>query len=219
MLITDNARPRVSGPQGTAAWMQARTGMVTCSRLNDVLATLKNGEPAKARIDYMQEKIVERITGDVADHYVTAAMQRGIDLEPIARRLYESHYGVKVHESGMIGHPTIPCFGGSPDGLLADGMIEIKTCAARERYLAIVMSRDYSSYVNQIQGNMACNGKSWCDLIVYDDRFPAHQAMHVARIMRDEAHITRIETAVRAFIDELDDLTEQATLALGGSVS
>lgn len=204
-------------PQQTAGWYQARTGVVTCSRLNDVMARLKGGQPAKCRDDYLAEKIVERITGDMADHFTTAAMQRGIDLEPAAISLYEARRGVQVKSVGLIPHKAIPFFAGSPDGFVGnDGMIEVKTCAAREKYLRIVMSRDYEEYLNQIQGNLACNGRAWCDLIVYDDRFPPTQGLHIARIQRDEERIARIETAVRAFLAELDDMTQQAELALGG---
>lgn len=205
-------------PQQTAGWYQARTGCVTCSRLNDVMATLKNGKPSKAREDYMAEKIVERLTGDMADHFTTAAMERGIELEPAAISLYEAHRSVKVRSVGLIPHQSIPFFAGSPDGLLDhDGMIEVKTCGNREKYLRIVMSRDYEEYLNQIQGNMACNGRQWCDLIVYDDRFPPHQGLHISRVERDEERIQKIEEAVRVFLAELNDLTAQAELALGGA--
>lgn len=206
--------------QGSAAWLESRTGVVTCSRLNDVLATLKNGQSSQKYLDYLQEKIVERVTGDIADHYVTSAMQRGIDLEPIARELYEARTAVKVHETGLIPHPHIQYFAGSPDGLVgADGMIEIKTCAAREKYLAIVMSRDYAEYECQVQGLLACTGRQWCDLIVYDDRFHPDQALHVVRLFRDEGKIERIEENVILFLAALDDMTEQAQLALGGATT
>lgn len=204
--------------QRTAGWFAQRTGVVTCSRLNDVLSVLKTGKPSKAREDYMAEKIVERVTGDMSDHFVTAAMQRGTDLEPAAILSYEAIRNVQVRAVGLIPHKTIPFFAGSPDGLVGhDGMIEVKTCAAREKYLRLVMSRDYEEYQNQIQGNMACNGREWCDLVIYDDRFK--QTTHIARIERDEARIVKIEEAVREFLAELSDLTQQAELALGGATT
>lgn len=200
--------------------MEARTGVSTCSRLNDVLAVLKNGEPSQKCLDYLQEKIVERVTGDIADHYVTPAMMRGKELEPIARRLYEARQGVKVHEVGLIPHPTIRWFAGSPDGFVGhDGMIEIKTCASREKYLRIVMTKDHSEYLNQIQGLFACTGKQWCDLIVYDDRYRPEQALYVARILRDEEKIVSIESAVENFLRSLAEMTEAAEAALGGKTT
>lgn len=201
--------------QGSAAWHNSRVGHVTCSRLNDVLAVNKNGKPSQARTDYMAEKITERVLGDITQHYVTAAMQRGTDLEPVARKLYEARRGVEVYEVGLIPHPTIQYFAGSPDGLLADGgMIEIKTCATPQKYLSRVMARDYSEYENQIQGLLACTDRAWCDLIIYDDRFPPNQGMHIARIERDEERIGVIEEAVRVFLAELAILHAQAEEAL-----
>lgn len=206
---------RASGfKQGSAAWLDSRVGNVTCSRLNDLMATNKNGTPSKSRMDYLIEKITERVIGDITDHYVTAAMQRGTDLEPIARKLYEARRNVQVREMGLIAHPRITYFAGSPDGLVDDGLIEIKTCATPQKFLARILTRDYDEYRNQIQGLLACTGKPWCDLILYDDRFPATQGLHIVRIERDEAAIESIETAVRTFLADLTELTAQAHEAL-----
>ncbi|MBN0742243.1 YqaJ viral recombinase family protein, partial [Pseudomonas aeruginosa] len=69
----------------------------------------------------------ERLTGKREEGFTSAAMQRGTDLEPIARSAYEFNAGVMTIETGLIIHPRIHGFGASPDGLAGEhGLVEIK---------------------------------------------------------------------------------------------
>ena len=59
------------------------------------------------------------------ESYSSDAMQRGNDLEPIARDLYEEETFTEVKECGYVEYS--PYLGYSPDGLVGDdGLIEIK---------------------------------------------------------------------------------------------
>jgi len=113
--------------QRTEDWYQARLGHVTASQMSNVLATIKSGEAA-SRANYRIQVITERLVGaPTEDSFVSSAMQRGIDLEPVARSVYEAYRGVDVEECGFVQHPSIKWFGASPDGLIGDdGLIEIK---------------------------------------------------------------------------------------------
>mgnify|MGYP003349653892 FL=1 len=64
-------------PQGSAEWLASRAGMVTASRISDVMATVKTGEAA-ARKDYRAQIVAEILTGKPCeDGFTNAAMQWG----------------------------------------------------------------------------------------------------------------------------------------------
>ena len=111
--------------QGTPEWHQLRLGKVTASRVSDVLAKIKTGESA-SRKNYRAELVVQRLTGLPSESFTNAAMEWGTATEPMARIAYEIAKEVLVEQVGFIEHPTIAMFGCSPDGLVHDGMIEIK---------------------------------------------------------------------------------------------
>lgn len=74
--------------QRTPEWYAARLGKCTASRLNDVMAKLKSGGWAASRASYCAELVAERLSGQITNGYVSAAMQHGIDTEPEARLAY-----------------------------------------------------------------------------------------------------------------------------------
>ena len=111
--------------QRTDDWFAARLGKVTASRVADVVAKTKTGYSA-SRENYMADLIVERLTGQKASTFTNAAMERGIEQEPHARAAYSARTGELVEEVGFIDHPAIPMSGASPDGLVAEGLVEFK---------------------------------------------------------------------------------------------
>lgn len=191
--------------QGSPAWLAARCGKVTASRIGDLMAKTKSG-PSASRANYMAQLISERLTGTVAESFSNAAMQHGTETEPIARAAYELHAAAFVEQVGMIPHPTIAMSGASPDGLVDDdGLVEIKcpnTATHIETLLGAPIDR---KYLLQMQWQMACTGRAWCDFVSFDSRLPAQMQMHVRRVNRDPILIAEIESDVRAFLTELAD--------------
>jgi len=191
--------------QRTEDWFQQRLGKVTASSLHKVLARTKTGFGAD-RGNYLTQLVLERLTGTKAESYVNAAMQWGIDQEPFARAAYEAHHGVLVDEVGFIPHPTIEASGASPDGLVgADGMVEIK-CPDSKTALECWLSADpvESKYFSQMQWQMACAGRLWCDYVVFDPRMPAKAQLFVHRVERDDKWIKETEVEVKKFLAEVD---------------
>jgi len=194
--------------QGSAEWLAARCGKITCSRLRDVLATLKNGDPAAARNDYLGELAVERITGQTFRHFENEAMRHGTACEPLAREAYEIETGNIVEEVGFVPHPTLP-LGGSPDGLVGDdGIVEIKCPWDSRRHLATIVNGMPSEHMAQVQGVMLVTGRQWCDFISFDPRLPERVRLYVQRVLLDEAWSAKITAAVsRLELDLVDYLT------------
>lgn len=194
--------------QRSPEWFAARLGKVTASRIADIMATTKSG-PAASRENYAVELALQRLTGVLEESYTNAAMQWGVDKEPEARAAYESVEEVFVTEVGLIDHPTIPMSAASPDGLVGDfGLIEIK-CPKSATHLATLRSgKPDMKYIYQMQWQMACTGRSWCDFVSYDPRFPEKHRLFMARVLRDEKMIGELESQVRKFQQEVEEIVK-----------
>jgi putative phage-type endonuclease len=190
--------------QGTGEWLMARVGKVTASRINDVLATVKTGESASRR-NYRAELVVQRISGLPSPSYSNAAMQWGTDNEPLARLAYSLHTGLEVEEVGLIDHDTVLRSGASPDGLVgADGMVEIK-CPNTATHIAWAIAGEVpAEHVNQMQWQMACTGRQWCDFVSFDPRMPEGQQLFIRCLQQDQALIDKIEAEVVKFDAEVE---------------
>ena len=192
--------------QRTEEWFAARCGKVTASRMKNIIA---KSDTAAYR-NYQAEIISERLSGRPAESYSSREMQRGTELEPKARAVYLLETGSDVSETGLILHPIIANSGASPDGLVdSHGLLEIK-CPNTATHIDFLLHRQPKpEYILQMQWQMACTGRAWCDFVSYDDRLPEPLAYRCIRITRDEALIARLETEITDFLNELDALIRE----------
>lgn len=197
--------------QGSAEWKAIRIGKVTASRVADVIAKTKTGWGA-SRANYLAELLAERLTSVPADSYTNAAMAWGTEQEPNARAAYEFRYDVTVEQIGFIHHPIIKMSGASPDGLIGvAGMVEIK-CPQTATHIETLKGGNVpAKYKTQIQWQMACAGRNWCDFVSYDPRLPERMRLFVARVQRDEKHIGELEALVAEFLAELAGKVSELT--------
>lgn len=192
--------------QRSPEWFAARLGKVTASRVADVMAANKSG-PAASRKNYMMELLCQRLTGRSEEGFVSSAMQRGTDLEPVARSAYEVEAGVMVEETSLILHPSGIAFGASPDGLVgADGLVEIKCPNTATHVEFLRTGKPDGRYLWQMAAQMECAGRAWCDFVSYDDRLPEPLQYRRVRIERDDKKIAEMMAGIRSFLDELDQL-------------
>lgn len=190
--------------QGSPEWFAARLGKVTASRVADVVATLKSGGYGASRATYMGQLIAERLTGTPQETYTNGAMQWGIETEPEARDAYEFRCDAEVTQVGFIEHPTIPMSGASPDGLVGeDGLVEIKAPNTATHIDTLLTGKVPDKYVTQMQWQMACTGRQWCDFASYDPRMPESMRLFVKRIPHDPKKIEYLEKEVSMFLAEL----------------
>lgn len=189
--------------QGSDAWKQLRLGRVTASRVADVVAKTKTGVSAM-RGNYMAQLICERLTGVVADSYVSAAMANGTETEPEARAAYCFYQGADVQEVAFILHPKIEQAGCSPDGLIGDkGMVEIKSPQPAAHLETLLDQAVPTKYLTQIMWQLACTGRAWCDYVSYNPSFPEHMRLFIKRVERDDARIHELEKEVAGFLLEM----------------
>ena len=191
--------------QGTPEWFAQRLGKVTASRVADVIAKTKTGYGA-SRADLMADLICERLTGQPASTFSNAAMEWGTEQEPHARAAYSARTGELVEEVGFIDHPRIANSGASPDGLVGDdGLVEFKCPATATHLDTLLVQAVPTKYIAQIQFQMACTGRKWCDFCSYDPRLPEHLRMFVKRVERDDDYIKMLEGEVTVFLAELEE--------------
>ena len=192
--------------QRTEEWFAARCGKVTASRMKDIIA---KSDTAAYR-NYQAEIISERLSGRPAESYSSREMQRGTELEPKARAVYILETGSDVSETGLIPHPHIANSGASPDGLVdSDGLLEIK-CPNTATHIDFLLHRQPKrEYILQMQWQMACTGRLWCDFVSYDDRLPEPHAYACIRIMRDPETIERLEQAAAGCLAEAEAIIKQ----------
>lgn len=155
--------------QRTDVWMRARCGLWTASRVG---ALKKKGTAWTASATTAIEELsAERIIGKCTEHYVTAAMQHGMDLEPDARQAYMEISGNVVEPGGWwtaetdAGTPV----GCSPDGLIdEDGLLEIKCPFNINKHINTCITNELpAEYLAQVTLQMLVTGRKWCDFVSY----------------------------------------------------
>ena len=148
-------------------------------------------------------------------------MAWGTEQEPFARAAYEAKTGQMVEEVGFLPHPTIALAGASPDGLVGDsGMVEIK-CPSTSTALECWLTQSQGGnpvdgkYFAQMQWQMRCADRSWCDYVVFDPRMPAKAQLFVTRVERDDAWLANAEEEVVKFLAEMQDKVETLKSIIG----
>lgn len=198
--------------QSDPGWLAARRGMLTASRMNDACAYLKSGKEAEARRKYKVELVGERMADYAVNHFVTAAMQRGLDCEPDARRCYETRTGAMVKAAALVNHPTIEFFGATPDGFIdADGLLEIKVPLVPTYIGWLEAGIVPEDHVMQMTAQLACTGRQWVDFVAFCPEMRESRNLFVRRFTADEEAIANCEAAAKQFLAEVDELFERVT--------
>ena len=192
--------------QGTPEWMQARSGRPTASCFDKIVTS--KGEPSTQRKKYLYQLAGERIIGTKEEGYSNAIMQRGVELESTARQLYEFVNDVEVQQVGMCltDDEKVSC---SPDGLMVKSGLEIKCPTLPVHVEYLLGGKLPTTYVQQVQGSMFVTGYDRWDFVSFYPEMPPL----MLRVRRDEKFISKLESALREFCDELDATTEKLRIA------
>lgn len=138
--------------QRTPEWYATRQTLITASDFAQALGDGKFGtrdQLLKKKCGYEEEKF----------NASSPPLKWGTMFEPVASVIYEQRNKMKLHEFGLLRHPTIDFFGASPDGVNECGiMVEIK-CPFRRKIDGTVPLQ----YFYQIQGQLDVCGLDECD--------------------------------------------------------
>jgi putative phage-type endonuclease len=202
-MTTFTTEDRIAVEQGTPEWHELRRGKVTASRVADILAKTKTG-PSASRQNYLIELALQRTTKTIEPSYNNAAMEWGTQTEPQARVAYEVATHNFVDQVAFIDHPTIEGFGCSPDGLVGEGLIEIKCPNSATHWEYFKAKEPPKKYFIQMQAQMAVTGAKWCDFVSFDPRMPERSQLLIVNVPRDDAFIAEMEAEIKQFLEEVE---------------
>ena len=194
--------------QGSDEWFAARLGVITASRLGDIMKKTKYGESTyKTRLRF--QLAIERVSGKSAsDTVMNKAMYDGVEREPDARTLFEAVTGKEVALCGSFDHPEIVNSSASPDGLIRgeNAVLEIK-CPTHITHAKNLLSDTMpKNYIYQVQWQIACTESDYAYFASYHPDFPTDLRLKYVRVERDDDLILDISKAVRQFDMEVEDL-------------
>lgn len=188
-----------------AAWLSARCGRLTASRMADAMKELKRGGYAECRATLMRELLAERVTGQSVPHHVNDAMLWGSEHEDEAVDVFVGLTGRSVRLSRFYEHPTIENFGATPDRELDDGLLEVK-CPQSATYLGWRLAKvTPDEHKPQMCAQLLCTGKSWCGFIAYDPRIKdERKRLFMTKYVPTADELLKVEAEAIKFLTELD---------------
>lgn len=189
--------------QGSPEWFAARAGIPTASEFSTVMAQGRKGDESKTRRTYLLKLAGEIVTGEPAENYSNAHMERGKVMEDEARDAYALQARVDPDRIGFIRSGAKGC---SPDSLIgSSGGLEIKTCLPHiqiDRLLKGVLPSEHKA---QVQGSLWVAEREWWDFVSFWPRLP----LFVIRVYRDDGYIATLAGAVKQFNEELAETVER----------
>jgi putative phage-type endonuclease len=199
------------GSQNSDRWLAAKRGRISASRIADAVAVLKKGGESAARRNYRFELAAERASAIATSHYVTPEMERGLELEETARSYYSTATETLVDQVGFVLHPLQDFSGASPDGLVGDdGLLEIKCPKTETLFAWLDSGKVPDEYILQMQWQMACTERQWCDFYGFDDRVPGVHFLQ--RVPRSDELIASLEYASVELNGEVEALLQKLGL-------
>lgn len=189
--------------QNSADWFEVRRGIVTASNFATVMAKGKGNAKSVTRQKYMYQLAGEILTGEPAETFTSADMERGHVMEGEAADYYQFMTGMEAQLVGFIRNGPK---GASPDRLVgSDGLLEIKTNKPSVLIERILRDDIPPEHVAQIQGQIWVAEREWCDLCCYWPNMPTF----IKRANRDNGYIANLAGEVNRFNDELAELVEK----------
>lgn len=157
-------------------WWEARCGLPTASAFNRIMTS--KGRPSDGIDGYIAELLAEKECQTPkyftqAGKPSTPAMQRGTDLEPIARQWYETRIGRRVYSVGLCVTDD-GRFGASPD-FLADNVAGEDVCGEVKIYdddlhaKWIKADTAPTQFLAQIHGQLLVTGRPLHHLVLWSE--------------------------------------------------
>lgn len=181
--------------QNSEEWMQLRLGKFTASSFKQLFA-------AKSTLDYrkcINQVVYEILTGEQPESFSNQYMERGHELEPIAREIYSMKTFNDIDNGGFFElNKYVGC---SPDGLIGDnGLIEIK-CPSFNTMIEYLENKTLpNEYKYQVHGQLFVTGREYCDFMAFHPKLKPF----ILRIGRDEAMCAQIDLALKEAIKTVE---------------
>ncbi len=158
--------------QGTTEWHRMRAGVITASRVHDIIKKGRaKGSHSAARQVYMNELIAQVCTGLLSEQLTAKQVLWGHENEPKALALYDPFEDKQINQIAFIYGLDMRC-GVSPDALVNDnGGLEIKCPWTTSQYIDQLLGGEPKpEYLTQMQYSMWLTGREYWDFANYDPR-------------------------------------------------
>lgn len=188
--------------QGSEEWLKARLGIPTATGFENIVTA--TGKKSSGQIKYMAELIEESILGLQDNTFRSNFMERGNQLEPLARSAYEFITGNDVIQVGGVyldEHKEVMV---SPDGLipkLKKGL-ELK-CPKMSTHIRYLLEGGVpGEYIVQVQANLWVTGYDTWDFVSYCPEYQK-QTIYLYTAKRDEVLMKAFDKLIPQFLNTL----------------
>ena len=191
--------------QASPEWFKVRQLKMTASHAQAIASQGKGLET------YITELLAEYFSNAEKEHYSNEHTERGNELEPQARTVYELENDCFVEEVGFVEYNEYA--GVSPDGLVnSDGLLEIK-CPSDKTYMQQLLNKKVpSAYEWQMQYQMLATGREWCDYFVYNPNFK--QSFIQIRVLADKEKQDKILVGLKLGEEKIKEALKVLDLPL-----
>lgn len=179
-------------PQYSEEWWAIRAKKMTSSHAQAIASNGKGLETYIRQIMAEYYGYVER------EAYTNAAMERGLEMEPMAADAYAWEFMEDVNTVGFV--VLNDYVGVSPDRLVGkSGLLEIKCPTDKVFFDLLVTEKIDTKYEWQMQMQLLVTGREWCDYTVFNPRF--ENPLFVKRIHPDEKAYKKLEAGIKSGIE------------------
>lgn len=195
--------------QGTPEWHRMRAGVITASRVHDIIKKGRTkGSYSAARQTYMNELIAQVCTGLLPEQLTAKQVAWGHENEPKALALYDPFEDKQINQIAFIYGLDMRC-GVSPDALVNDnGGLEIKCPWTTSQYIDQLLGGEPKpEYLTQMQYSMWVTGREYWDFANYDPRMKKKN-IHVVKHEPDLKLFKIFDEEIPKFIKDMDEKLE-----------
>jgi putative phage-type endonuclease len=167
--------------QGSEEWFALRLEYpLTASEAQAI------GNNGKGLETLVWEKLAQKYSQAPRDNYTNKDLERGKELEPIAREMYELETNNKVEQIGFVTNEKVSKVGGaSPDGMIENGLVEIKCFEDKKHFQMIVNGLEVEpQYMWQMQMQMLFTETEFVDFVAYNPNYT--KSLLIKRVVADK---------------------------------
>lgn len=179
---------RAEHVQGSPEWLEHRRRHIGASDAPIIMGDSPWMTPYELWLDKM---------GLSEPRAMTAAMQRGVDLEPHARAVFEGLMGKSVFPQ-VVYHKHHTGLMASLDGLSLDGEIAVEIKCPGDKTHAVALNGEIPShYYAQLQHQLACTGL----VKMYYCSYSGDEKTAIVEVLRDDEYIDDMIDKEMAFYE------------------
>lgn len=186
-----------------------RLGRITSSGIHAVLSLSRQGDKKSSatRNNYLNQLVLERITGKKGTSFKSEAMNRGNEMEDSAAFAYELRTGEVLEKCGFYARQDIMA-GSSPDRRVRgkNKIIQIKCFEPTEHKQVLKLRRIPPKYRLQMIDELANTNFDENVFVSYNPDFPTHAQLYIESIYRKdvEDEIEGLENEKLEFLREVE---------------